>query len=305
MDASARKPRFVAPWLDRRGRFSPLKTVVFLFLFYPGLQMAFEFVTGTIGPRPVTEVIHGTGVWSIRFLLATLAVTPLRQIWHWGDLVHVRRMLGLASFAYALAHLVFYAADSHWDLGFVVSEMVLRLYLTVGTIALVLMIPLAVTSTDGMMRRLGGLRWRRLHQAVYVIIALAVVHFFMETKAVGSEPLVEGALMAWLLLWRAGNDHRVPVNASGLPFLVGLSAVVVVGTAIAEALWYKWVSNIPVDRVLPTNWQFDVLFPIDWASLPYLIRPAWIVAVMALVVILGGVLRNYMIARRTRRLRPA
>src|SRR5882724_9388791 len=134
--------RFVMwPWLDRGGRFSPLKSIVFALLFAPG-------------PRPINEIILHTGLWTIRLLLITLVITPLRQLLRWPQLVTVRRMIGVAAFAYGAAHLTAFAADKVFDLGVVATEIVTRFYLTIGALALAGLAALAVTSTDRMVRRL-------------------------------------------------------------------------------------------------------------------------------------------------------
>src|SRR5262245_30119856 len=123
------------PWLDRAGRFSPLKSVVLALLCAPGLWLAWRLAAGQLGPRPINEVILQTGLWTIRLLLVTLAITPLRQLLRWPQLVSVRRMIGVAAFAYGAAHLTAFAADQAFHLGVVVTEIVSRFYLTIGAAA--------------------------------------------------------------------------------------------------------------------------------------------------------------------------
>ena len=183
------------PWLDRGGRFSPLKSIVFALLFAPGLWLAWRLAAGQLGPRPINEIILHTGLWTIRLLLISLAVTPLRQLLRWPQLVTVRRMIGVAAFAYGAAHLTAFATDKAFDLGVIATEIVTRFYLTIGALALAGLAALAATSTDRMVRRLGGRNWRRLHRLVYAIGILGAVHFFLQSKLDVAEPIVMAGLV--------------------------------------------------------------------------------------------------------------
>src|SRR5690242_21190809 len=129
--------------------------LVFAALFVPAAGTAYGYLTDALGARPLIEANHQTGLWMIRFFLLALAITPLRQILQWPRLLLVRRMIGVAAFVYGLAHISLYTADEKFALGTVGSEIVLRIYLTIGFTALVGLGLLAATSTDGMVRRLG------------------------------------------------------------------------------------------------------------------------------------------------------
>jgi sulfoxide reductase heme-binding subunit YedZ len=159
---------------------------------------------GELGANPVETVTHVTGEWTLRLLLATLAVTPLRRILGRPGLAPYRRTLGLLAFTYACLHLATYVAlDLTFDLGAVVEDVAKRPYITVGFTAFCLLVPLAATSTRAMVRRLGR-RWVTLHRLVYVAAALGVVHFLWLVKADLRAPLAHGALLAVLLglrLW--------------------------------------------------------------------------------------------------------
>ncbi|MEI9985970.1 MAG: ferric reductase-like transmembrane domain-containing protein [Aliidongia sp.] len=146
------------PWQERNGRFSPLKAACFAALFVPALWVLGQALLGDLGPRPVTEAIHELGLWTIRLLFLALAITPLRLAWRWPQLILLRRMIGVAVFCYALAHVSGYVVDQGFDLAKVLSEIVSRIYLTIGAVAVLALVPLAVTSTDGMIRRLGARR---------------------------------------------------------------------------------------------------------------------------------------------------
>ncbi|SHF94611.1 sulfoxide reductase heme-binding subunit YedZ [Kaistia soli DSM 19436] len=286
---SAREASFSLPWLDRRGEFSSLKALVFAGILLPGLWLTVRAISGTLGPRAMIEINHQAGLWAVRFLLLTLAVTPLRFIWRWPELVFLRRMLGVAVFAYAAIHLVAYAGDLTFDVPKVVSEIFARPYLTIGFAALIMLIPLAATSTNGMMRRMGGLQWRALHKLIYPITALAAVHFFLQSKLGVTEPIVIAALAIWLGAWRLLAARIGEQRAGSLAVTIGLAAVVVIGTALGEALYYYLKIGVPFTRILPTNFA--------WKSG---IRPAWIVLGIAIVVIAVAYGRGLLEARRPR-----
>src|SRR5271166_3041338 len=171
-----------APWNERNGKFSPLKAVVFAGLFVPALWIAYLAATGALEPKVVTEMIHRTGLWAIRFLTLSLLVTPLMRGARYPKLVAIRRMVGVAAFAYAAAHLSLYIVDQHYDLLHVASEIALRFYLTIGFVTWLGLAALAATSTDAMIRRLGP-RWRTLHSLFYGTGALTLLHFISRAKA--------------------------------------------------------------------------------------------------------------------------
>jgi sulfoxide reductase heme-binding subunit YedZ len=265
------------PWLDRGGRFSPLKSVVFALLFAPGLWLAWRLAAGQLGPRPINEIILHTGLWTIRLLLITLAVTPLRQLLRWPQLVTVRRMIGVAAFAYAAAHFTAFTADKAFDLGVVATEIVTRFYLTIGALALAGLAALAATSTDRMVRRLGGRNWRRLHRLVYAIGILAAVHFFLQSKLNVAEPIVMAGLLTWLL------GYRLLPDASGRPLsrvaqVAGLGLFVGLLTLGGEFVYYALAFHADPLRLVAATF-----------SLKAGIRPGWIVlAIAALVTALAA-----------------
>jgi len=286
---SAREASLSLPWLDRRGEFSVLKAVFFAGILLPGLWLVLRAISGNLGPRAMIEINHQAGLWTVRFLLLTLAVTPLRFIWRWPELVFLRRMLGVAVFAYAAIHLVAYAGDLVWDVPKVVSEIFARPYLTIGFAAFIMLIPLAATSTNGMMRRMGGLQWRALHRLIYPIAALASVHFFLQSKLGVTEPIVVAALAVWLGAWRLLAARIGEQRAGSLGVTIALAALIVFGTAFGEALYYYLKIGVPFSRILPTNFA--------WKSG---IRPAWIVLGIALVVIAVAYVRGLIEAKKPR-----
>ena len=167
---------------------------------------------GELGANPVETITHFTGEWGLRFLLITLAVTPLRRLTGWNGLQKYRRMLGLFAFFYVCLHFATYLVFDHFfDWRTIAEDVVKRPYITVGFAAFILLIPLALTSTHGMMRRLKR-NWQRLHRLIYLIAILAVLHFLWLVKADLLEPLIYAALLAFLLgyrVWRAGRQRRL------------------------------------------------------------------------------------------------
>lgn len=179
-----------------------LDLAIWLLVLAPGFAIASRALLGELGANPIEELEHRTGAWAIRLLFATLAVTPLRRLAGWQALGRYRRRLGLAAFAYALAHFLTWSVlDNGLDLAAIAEDIVERPYVTVGFVAFVLLLPLAATSTRGAIRRLGR-RWVKLHRLVYVAAVLAVVHHWWLVKKDLREPAVHAALLAILLASR-------------------------------------------------------------------------------------------------------
>lgn len=165
--------------------------------------------SGNLGADPVEFVRRSTGTWTLDFLIITLAVTPLRKLtgWHW--LVRLRRMFGLYAFFYALIHVVTYLwLDQLFDAAEIWRDIVKRPMIAAGFLSFVLMIPLAITSTDRMVRRLGGKRWQLLHRAVYVIAIAGVIHFWWLVKVDFTRPLIYSAIIGGLLAARIVSGFR-------------------------------------------------------------------------------------------------
>ncbi len=162
-----------------------------------------------LGPNPQEFLNRYLGDWALRFLMIALAVTPVRLVFGWRWLFRFRRMLGLYAFFYVCLHLASYVVldkGFYWDE--IWSDVTKRTYITVGMAAFILLIPMAVTSTAGMVKRLGPLRWRRLHQSIYVIVPLGCLHFFMMRKGIQIEPLIYAGITATLLAARVWQKYR-------------------------------------------------------------------------------------------------
>ena len=160
---------------------------------------------GWLGANPIETITRSTGVWTLRFMVITLAVTPLRWATGWNELIRFRRMVGLFAFFYGTLHLFTYLwLDQFFDWGAMAKDVVKRPFITAGFSAYVLLVPLALTSTAGMIRRLGGRAWRRLHRLAYVAAALGVVHYWWLVKLDTRPPRNYGIVLAVLLsvrLW--------------------------------------------------------------------------------------------------------
>jgi sulfoxide reductase heme-binding subunit YedZ len=189
----------------KNSTFRWLKAGVFLLCLVPLAKLLLETfgIAGTsLGANPIEELIHRCGIWGLNFLLITLAVTPLRKISGWAWLLRLRRMFGLYAFFYILLHFLVYAGlDQRFKLSAIIEDVIERPYITLGMTALLLLLPLAITSTSSMMRRLGR-RWQKLHRLVYVIALLGVWHFWWQVKADIAEPLIYGAILVLLLGYR-------------------------------------------------------------------------------------------------------
>lgn len=181
-----------------------LKPAIFFLSLTPLAWLVWQVLYGYLGVNPIETVNRFLGDWALRFLLIALAVTPVRKITGWAQLARLRRMLGLFAFFYVCLHLSSYIGlDLFFDWQGLWKDVVKRRYITFGMAAFVLLLPLAATSTDAMVRRLGGRRWRLLHKSVFLIAVLAVVHFWMMVKADIREPMLYAAILAVLLGYRA------------------------------------------------------------------------------------------------------
>jgi len=177
--------------------------------------------SANFGANPIEEITHFTGAWALYLLLFTLAITPLRRLFGWSRLVRHRRMIGLFAFFYGVLHfLTYFVLDQFFDWAEIGKDIFKRPYITVGFSAFVLLVPLAVTSSDGMIRRLGGKRWKALHRLVYVSATLAVLHFLWLVKADVREPAIYGGILAALLCLRLPRFVSL-LRLLRIPFLAG------------------------------------------------------------------------------------
>ena len=182
------------------------KVAVFLICLIPFADLLWRFITGNLGINPVETLQRGTGDWTLRFIVFTLCITPFRKLFKLPDLIRFRRMLGLFAFFYVCLHFLTYLGpDQSFDLAGMWKDVAKRPYITVGFTAFVLLIPLAITSTTGWIRRLGGKRWQMLHRSIYVAAVCGVLHYYWLVRSDVRKPVFYGALVAILLLWRLGD----------------------------------------------------------------------------------------------------
>lgn len=254
---------------ERSGAWSPEKIAAFIGVCLPAVWLCYRIWSDDLGPRPLTEVIHFVGDWVVRLLWITLAVTPTARLLKMPKLLLARRTLGVATAAYAVTHILLYTADQKFDLLVVGSEIVLRIYLTIGFVALLGLIALMVTSTDAMIRRMGA-RWNQLHRLTYPIAILAAIHFLLQSKNDVWQPM----LMVGFLLWLFG--YRILQRVMRQVSYLQLSLLAVVCGALTMAIeigWYHFRSNVPVERIWRANFDFS-----------YIIHPAWWVLAATLAI---------------------
>ena len=179
------------------------KIIVFSFSCIPLLVLIWRGFHNNLTANPVEFLQHKTGDWILRFLIFTLCVTPFRKVLNLPELIRFRRMLGLFAFFYASLHFLTYLGpDQSFNFAGMLKDVVKRPFITVGFTAFVLLIPLAITSTAGWVRRLGGKRWQALHRSIYLCAILGVIHYYWLVKSDVREPLFYGFLVGILLLWR-------------------------------------------------------------------------------------------------------
>ncbi len=278
------------PWTDRHGRFAPLKALALLLVSLPALWLLSRFLFLDLGPRPLTEAIHRLGDWTVYLLLATLAISPARRLFNMPKLIQIRRIIGLAALAYALAHVLFYVADSKFQIGFVATEILFRVYLTIGFAAVLGLIALGATSTHGMIRRMGAAQWNTLHRLIYLITPLTILHYFMQSKLDVSQPTLMGGFFLWLMGYRLLAKR---LNMQGFLPLVALSLLAALATALTEGAWYGLATGVGFRTIFSANFDFAMQLAIG-------IRPAWWVLAAGLSIAVATALDGWLRGRPAR-----
>lgn len=249
-----------APWLWHDGGLRPAKLACLVLVMLPLAWLAGAIIGG-LGPRPLEWLVKETGRWTIRVLLLALAVTPLRQITGWQALGEARRTVGLAAFAYAMLHLALWMADQGFLAGRILAEMIGRPALAVGALCLCGLAVLAATSTDGMLRRLGGRRWRALHRLVYLLAAAGLLHNWLQAARAPYEAVLLSGLYLWLMGFRL-----LPAPArrqTGALLLLGLLSAALL--ALAEGVHLHSLAGAPLLLVLQANLAVETgLRPAVW-----------------------------------------
>lgn len=241
------------PWQDKTGIVSPVRSAALVIASLPVVWLLWRALAKSLGPRPNTAAILETGDWALYLLLITLLITPLRRILHWPRLVAARQVFGLAAFAYAALHLALHVTEQKFNVSNILSEIFYRFYLGLGMIALIGLIILAATSGEKKVRSLGPERWINIHKLIYLIVPIALFHFFLKAKVEISTPILLTGCYLWLMGWRAlrRRDSDTPL------VLAGLTVAATLLTLATEVVWLNLKAGIPVSDTLAQVFEFD------------------------------------------------
>jgi len=223
----------VWPWQNRKREFSRLKACTFALMFVPAIWLLYQRGTGQFGPVPLGGMTYWSGLLATAILLLALAITPALTAFRCSRLIIVRRMIGVTALAYTIAHIIIYFALRSWNFAFIANEMVTRISLIVATVSTIGLIALGATSLDAAIRRMGAKGWNQLHNAVYVITALALLHYLLSPGEFPEQYLTSG-MFFWLMVWRVLNRHGLGDDVRALATLAVVSCF---ATAFFEAGW--------------------------------------------------------------------
>jgi sulfoxide reductase heme-binding subunit YedZ len=273
------------PWQDRNGRFSRLKATTFALMFAPGIWLIYMFESGAFGRIPLAGMTYWSGVWATAFLLLALAVTPAATIFRRNQLIAVRRMIGVTGLVYTIAHLFIYFALRFWDFSVIGTEMATRISLIVATASTVGLIALGATSLDNTVRLMGAKGWQRLHNTVYVITGLALIHFLL-SPGIYSEQYLMSGMFFWLIVWRMLQRRGLGTDMKALAILAVVSSLF---TALLEAGWI---------------WVYQGFEPLDTLannfSLILGVSPAWKMLIMGCLIAVAAPSRQGLRVRADR-----
>jgi len=188
---------------------SKLKTTLFFVCLVPALWLTYALFSGQLGANPIETITRESGLWALRFLWITLSITPLIWLTHWHKLATLRRMFGLYVFFYATLHMLLYLwLDQFFDQNEIIKDIVKRPFITIGFVTFTALIPLALTSNNAMVKRLGGKGWKKLHRLTYFIASASSVHFYMLVKQDKLEPIIYIIVLMFLLSVRVYKNHK-------------------------------------------------------------------------------------------------
>jgi sulfoxide reductase heme-binding subunit YedZ len=234
-------------------------------MFLPAIWLIYQVETEQFGPVPLGGMTYWSGLWAMVLLLLALAIAPAVTIFRWTRLVVVRRMIGVTALAYTIAHIIIYFALKLWNFPHIAYEMVTRVSLIVATIATIGLIALGATSWDAAVRRMGPTRWQRLHNTVYVITALAVIHYLLSPDIYPDQFLITG-LFFWLIIWRLLNRRGRGTNAIMLVMLaVGTS----IFTIVMEVGWVWAYHGYEPSMTFSNNFNLDLGLAPAWKLLAF------------------------------------
>jgi sulfoxide reductase heme-binding subunit YedZ len=269
--------QLIWPWQDRKQGFSWLKASTFALIFAPAIWLVYEVGAEQFGPVPLGGMTYWSGFWALALLLLALAVTPILTIFRWRQLIIVRRMIGVTALAYTIAHIIIYFALRFWDFAHIAHEMATRVSLILATVATIGLIALGATSLDEAVRRMGAKAWNRLHNTIYVIAGLALIHYLLSPDYYPDQYLTSG-IFFWLMIWRVLNRRGYGTDARVLAILaVALSLF----TALFEAGWTWAYHGEEPSGTFANNF-----------SLVLGVSPAWKVLVLGLFIALAAAIRQ-------------
>jgi sulfoxide reductase heme-binding subunit YedZ len=234
-------------------------------MFVPAILVVYQIDTGEFGIYPLSlgGLIYWSGVWATAMLLLALAITPAVTIFRWSGLIDVRRMVGVTALVYTIAHIIVYFPLRLWNFASIANEMVTRLTLVVATVSTIGLIVLGVTSVDAAIRRMGAKSWQRLHNTVYVISTLAILHVLLARGTYPEQYLLTGMFL-WLMVWRVLDRYGLGADAKALAILAVASSLF---TALLEAGWVWARRGYELSWTLGNNFTLDFGVPAAWKVL--------------------------------------
>jgi methionine sulfoxide reductase heme-binding subunit len=254
--------RVIWPWQDREHGWSWLKAGTFALMFAPAIWLIDQFRSGEFGPVPMGGLTYWSGLWATALLLLALAITPAVAILRWGRLIIVRRMIGVTALVYTLAHIVIYFALRLWDFTRIGREMVTRPSLILATAATLGLIALGATSLDVVVERM-GVSWQRLHNVVYAVTALALIHYLLSPGIFPDQYFTCG-MFFWLMSWRLLARRRLGADVFALAALAVVSTIF---TALLEAGWVWAYHGYEPFGTLRANFSLELGVPAAWKVL--------------------------------------
>ncbi|HEY6257567.1 MAG TPA: ferric reductase-like transmembrane domain-containing protein [Xanthobacteraceae bacterium] len=263
------------PWQDRQRRFSALKAAAFAFMLAPGAWLAYQLGSGDFGIYPMWlgGLTYWSGVWATAVLLLALAVTPALTILGWRSLIDVRRMIGVAALAYTIAHVVIYFALRFWNFATIVKEMATSPSLIAATLSTVGLLALGLTSVDAAIARMGARGWQRLHNTIYVVSALALLHALLSRGTNPMQYLLTG-MFFWLMIWRVLDRYGRGTDPKALAMLA-ISSCLFAALLEAALVWVKRGYS-PVETL---GYNFSLIFGIP---------PVWEILALGLLIALAA-----------------
>jgi methionine sulfoxide reductase heme-binding subunit len=253
------------PWQDRDRSFSWLKAGALALMFAPAIWLVRQVAIGEFGPVPLGGMTYWSGLWATALLLLALAVTPAQKIFGWRQLIIVRRMIGVTALAYAVAHIFIYFALRFWNFANIAHEMATRVSLIIASVATIGLIALGATSLDAAIARMGAKGWKRLHSTIYVIAALALIHYLLSPDTYPEQFLLSG-MFFWLVAWRALERRGLGTNPRVLAALAVVSALL---TALFEPLWVWALHGYEPLDTLRNDLTLDLGVPPAWEILAF------------------------------------